>query len=205
MVRPVHQPASIAGEEGSAVIAVRGRYAGLARTVQVHGPQVQVSRRHRRVHDLAGLPIDGPFGIVAGSIGEPLRFRAVHIRQEQVVAGVDRPDVALAAVRARRALVPRQMRRGVQDAAAVRQEVAAGGDAAARRDHALVRAVRVHDVDLVAGGVSPRGLKHKLGAVRRPVGLGVLASERQLADLGEEGFRAGRRFRRGRTVPAPEG
>src|SRR5690606_6421711 len=130
----------------------------------------------RGVDDGVGLPVDGGLGVVAPGVGQALRFGAVHVRAVDVEARVDGPDVALRAVGPRRAGVAMGVGGGVDDALAVSQEVAAGGDALAGGDHADVRAVGVHHEELVALEVVAGGLEDQFGAVGGPVGLGVLAA-----------------------------
>ena len=125
------------------------------------------------------------------------------------VVVVERPDVAVRAVRPRRAAGAGAEGRGVEDAVARREEVGAGRLALAVGDAAAVRAVRVHREDLVARQGALVGLEDQPCSVGGPVGLGVLSSERQLPDVGEvlllargqQGARGrGRRRRRSRTV-----
>ena len=98
-----------------------------------------------------------------------------------------------------RAGVARQMRRSVEDVLVVRQKIAAGGAALARRDHVLIGAVGVHHVLLIAFPLAARGLKDQPFAVRRPVGFGVFAAIGQLTDVGQE---AAARFIDGQRQPA---
>ncbi len=76
------------------------------------------------------------------------------------------------------------MGRRVEDPLAVRGEVAAGGaTGAAGHQNGLLSCGERQPIDLVATVGRARRLKHQLAAVRRPVALGVLAAEGQLADL----------------------
>ena len=67
----------------------------------------------------------------------------------------------------------------------VAQEIAAGGAAFAGRDQVQAGAVGIHDEHLVAGVGRARGLEDQALAVGRPIGLGVLAAESELTDVGE--------------------
>ena len=89
-----------------------------------------------------GLPVDGGFGIVAVGGGEALQIRAVVFGEENVVAGIDGPDIAFAAVGGGRASGRGEMRGGVEDVLAIGQEVAAGGAALAGRDQCADRSRR---------------------------------------------------------------
>src|SRR6266540_1526102 len=72
-----------------------------------------------------------------------------------------------------------------QHPAVARQEIAAGGRALARADHADVAAVQPHGILLVALPPVPRGLEDQASAVERKVGFGILAAERKLADVAQ--------------------
>ena len=67
----------------------------------------------------------------------------------------------------------------------VGQEVPAGGAPFAGGDQVLVAAVGVHDEHLVAIVGRPGGLKDEALAIGRPIGLGVLAAVRELADVSQ--------------------
>jgi hypothetical protein len=71
----------------------------------------------------------------------------------------------------------------------VRQKVTAGGAAFAGRNHVLVRAVGVHDENLIAAELVARGLKDDLLAIRRPVRFRVFATEGQLLDPAQMSWR----------------
>jgi len=77
------------------------------------------------------------------------------------------------------------VRGGVDDVLVVGQKIAACGAPFAGRHHVLIRAVRVHNVHLVALVGRPRGLEDQALAIGRPIGFGILAAVRQLADITE--------------------
>src|SRR5688572_10071658 len=52
-------------------------------------------------------------------------------------------------------------------------------------DAAHVAAVDLHRENLIAGVVGARGLEDETSAVRREIGLGVLAAKRELLDAGQ--------------------
>jgi len=82
-------------------------------SVEPQLPEFQISRRKRRVDDLVLLPIDGRFRVVAFSVRKLLQDLAGVGREKDIEARVDGPDIALAAIRARRtsgsALVSRRV------------------------------------------------------------------------------------------------
>ena len=180
-----HRAAVIAGSVGELF---------LVRPIGIHGPQLQVVRCQRRVDHLAGLPVDGTLGVIAGRIGEALFDFARVGGQEDVVAFKDAPQVALAAIGRRGAGVGGQVRGGVDDVLVVLQKIRAGGLALAGRDQVLVRTVGVHYEDLVAPVGRSRRHEDQPLAVRRPVGLGVLPAVGKLDDPVEvRRLRAGNR------------
>jgi hypothetical protein len=77
------------------------------------------------------------------------------------------------------------MRRGEQNVLVIGQKVSAGGSTLAGRNHVLVAPVAIHDKNLIAFQLVPRGLKDNPLPVRRPIRLGVLASVGQLPDLAQ--------------------
>src|SRR5207244_2888168 len=100
------------------------------------------------------------------------QIRAVRVRLEDVVAE-ERPRVdARVGLRRGRALGAQVMGRRVEDLAVAGEEVRAGRASLAGRDEALVRAVGVHDEDLVAlEPVALADLEDELRPVPGPVGL----------------------------------
>jgi hypothetical protein len=68
---------------------------------------------------------------------------------------------------------------------AVRQEITAGRAAFAGGDHALTRAVGIHDEDLIALIAWPGGLENEPLAIGGPIGFRVLAAMGKLNDFGE--------------------
>ena len=137
--------------------------------------------------DVSQLPL-------AGAAPEWYSEKAVSIGAYVVasgistVLGVQPPDVALRVVRRRRALLASQVRRGVHDPVTGREEVRARARPAAGRDHRGGVRREVVDVDLVALPAVPLRLEDQPGAVLRPVRLGVLTAEGQLAYLGQVNF-----------------
>ncbi len=88
----------------------------------------------------------------------------------------------------------------------VLQEVGAGGTALAGGDQVLIAPVGVHDEDLIAIVGRPRGLKDQAFAIGRPIGFGILAAVRELADIGEvRRLRRGKRYGDGRQKELKHG
>ena len=184
MGAPHHLPA-VGREESAAVIAKAASELALAGAVRRHRPQLQIARSLRGVDDPLRLPVDGPFGVVPIGRRQLPQALPVPTHDEDVVAGIHRPDVALRAVRPGRTGIAALMGRAEQDLAAAGQEVAAGRRSLAGRDHPNIAAVALHHVDLVTAMLASRRLKHQLLAVGRPVGLGVLAPGGELPDVRE--------------------
>src|SRR5208283_2595554 len=122
-------------------------------------------------------------GVVPGGVGQPLLDVAVVVGQKDVVPRKNAPDVALAAVGVGWARLGGQVRGGVDNVLVVAQKVPTGCTALAGGNEMLVRAIRVHEEDLVAPIGRPGGLKNKPLAVGRPIGLGILPAARELADV----------------------
>ena len=107
-----------------------------------------------------------------------------EVELEDVVAGEDAPDVTLAHVRGRGALVAGEVGGGVDHLGVVAGEVGAGGAAFAGGDQLGVAAGGGDHDDLVAGVFFAGGLENQTLRVIGEVGLGVLAT------VGEHGHRA---------------
>ena len=75
------------------------------------------------------------------------------------------------------------MGRRVQNPLIIRQEVSAGRAALARRHHVLIRAIRVHDENLIAIQLVASRLKNDSFPVRSPVRLSILAAESYLRNV----------------------
>ena len=127
---PPHDLRAVGAEERAAVVAGAGGQA-LRSARLVHHVEVEVAVAHGREDQLSAAAAPRRLGVVARRLGEAPRGRAVRRRLVEVVAVVERPDVALRLVGRGRALRGRAVRRGVDDAVALRPvEVAAGGAAA---------------------------------------------------------------------------
>src|SRR5262249_12053689 len=122
----------------------------LSGTVRPHGPQVEIPGSERRVDDVAGLPVDCGFGVITGRFGQALLDFSFVGRQKDVVAGEDSPDISFAAVGWRWAGPGGEVARGVDDVLVIGREIGAGRAAFASGNQMLVRAVGIHDEDLVA-------------------------------------------------------
>jgi hypothetical protein len=71
----------------------------------------------------------------------------------------------------------------IDDVLIISQKIPTGRAPLACRDHMLVRAVRVHDIHLVALVWRARRLEDQTLAIGRPVGFRVLAPVCQLPDI----------------------
>lgn len=191
MMRAIDDALAIAGEEGAAVITGRARQTPDVATVGIHDVDVGIAIAHRGEDDL--LPIRGDRGlrIIAGRIGELPQIGAVHARREDVVLFVERPHVAARAIRRRGTIRTDMMRRGVDDAIPLGEEVGAGRAPLSRTDQTNLVRLQVQDEDLIAKKRRARGLKDELPSIGGEVGLGVLAAESELADVGQVAFLTG--------------
>jgi hypothetical protein len=177
--------AAVGAEERAAVIARREGEPLDVLAVLVHAVQLEVAVPHRGEDDGAVLRADRRLGVIAGGVGEALHAGAVDPGLEDVVRVVERPHVALAAVRLGRAGGAAQLRRGPQHLLVAGEEVGAGGGALAVR-HRNGRGLRgegVDPVDDVAGVAQRSRLVDELGAVKGPVSLGVLSAEGDPPDV----------------------
>ncbi len=150
----------------------------------------------------AAGPVDGPLGVIAGAAGEILRgifaMQAVHV---DVVVAVQRPDVALAHVRALRALRVVFVGAGIDEVVAVSRHERAGDAAQARGGHLPGAGQQVEVKYLVAGMAVDGGLENQALAVRSPVGFGEIGRRQlrivhgiaagQLADVAQVRLLAG--------------
>src|SRR5262249_48053491 len=100
------------------------------------------------------------------------------------------PHVPLAAVGPGRAGIGGGMGRGVNDSLVIAEKVAARSAPFPRRHQVRLGAGGGHYENLVAILRPGRGWKNQALAVRRPVGLGILAAMRELLDIDQV-----RRFR----------
>jgi hypothetical protein len=156
------------------------------RTVGLHRVELEVAVAHRGEHQRAGDRAHGRLGVVAGLLRQLREVLAVGVRDEQVVLAVDVPDVAAAAsLRDRRRLGAVVVRRREQDALVALQEVGARRPALARADTIERARAQIEHEDLVRGHIVRTPLQDQAPAVARPVGLGVLAVERQLAHVAQ--------------------
>jgi len=202
---------AVGREERAAVVARRRGEAADVRPVGVHAVEIEiaVARRgkdHRAVHRA-----DGRLGVIGVVIGQPLQVAAVGLGGVDLVVGIDRPDVAVRTVRRRRAGIAGGMGGRKQDALTVFGKIRArrlplAGRHQRHRVLAGFLAVGGHAEDLVAGIGRMRRLHRQLAAVGRPVGLGVLALEGELDEIGEmdlariERRRSGLTWDRGRCL-----
>ena len=196
MVGPVDDLLPVVREERAAVVAGRVRETADSRAVGVHRVDLEVAVSRRREDDRLPVGRDRRLRVVGGRGEERLRAGAVGVRGVDVVV-VERPDVAAGAIGPRRARRAGADSRGVEDALAVGEEVRAGRLALAVGDPPAAGPVGGHREDLVAREGAFVGLEDQPPAVGRPVRLGVLSAEGQLADVREELLLSGREQRPG--------
>src|SRR5215813_1954325 len=153
-------------------------------TVLVHRVDVQVAVAQAGEDDRPVFT-DRGLGVVAVGRRQRPDVRSVEVGDEDVEAGEERPDVAARVIGLGRAIGRSLKRRGVDDVFVVGSEEGAGGLALAVRQHLHIRPVDVHREYLVAAVGLGRALEDQLIAVRRKIGLGVLAFVGQLFDVGE--------------------
>ncbi len=177
---------AVGGEEGAAVVAGGVGQPPHVPAVGVHAVEVEVAVARRGEDQRAVLGADGGLGVVGVVVGQADGVRAVGLDAQDLVVGVDLPDVAVRAVGGRRAGGIVEVGRRVEDAAGVGRVVGAGGPPlAGRHQGQRPRAVGGGAEDLVAAVGGMGRLEDQPRAVRRPVGLGVLAAAGDLAQVRE--------------------
>src|SRR5271157_771674 len=156
--------------------------------VSVHGVDIEIAIACRGKDNLPAIAGDGGLGVVAGSVGEQAQIAAIDLGSVDLVATVDRPDVAMGIVRLGRTLRAGGMRGRVQHAIARGEDVAtgcptfAGADQIGRRRLA-VRRIHRHGIDLVTGNALALVLEAQHLVVSREVGFGILSAEGKLTDI----------------------
>ncbi len=194
---------AVAGEEGAAIVAGSVRQAHDVLAVGVHAVELEIAIARRGEDDRAVEGADRRLGIVGVVVGQLRELAAIGLLRgpvvrangaaggvsgEDLVAAVDRPGIAVRAIRRRWAVGRGEVGRGIEEALAVGKEVGASRLALARRQQGRSRAVDRQRVDLVALVRRPGGLERELQPVLGPVGLRILAAEGELADVGEVRF-----------------
>ncbi len=188
LLRPRRAPddlRAVGVEERATVVPGLERQPLHVLAVGVHAVQLDVVVARRREDDGAILPAHRRLGVIPLGARERAKLRAVGLRLEDVVAVVERPDVALAHIGPRGTLGAAQVRRRVKQLGVVRKEVAARGRAQAGRDRLRCGGIveDAHREDAVAALRVRVRLVREPCAVEAPVGLGVLAAERELLQV----------------------
>ena len=187
VVRAVHDELAVGREERSAVIAEGVGQPAQAGAVGAHRVDVEIAVPQRGEDDRAAVGRQRAFRVVARRGREAAGVGAVGIGDVDVVV-VQGPDVALRVIGARRAGGSRMLGAGIEDAAVVIEEISAGVAPFAARDRVQVRAVGVHDVDVIAATVAGLALQDEAAAVGGPIGLGILPAEGELAEVAQVDF-----------------
>ena len=176
---------AVGREEAAAVVARGVRQTLHVLAIAVHAVKLEVAVSVRGEQDRAVARADGGLGVIGRVVGQALRVRSVGIGGEDLVAVVNRPDVA---VRSDPAASGRPRPRGASRrtrCASVGKEVTAGRGLAGRHRGLALRMVDGDLENLVALERRTHRLEDQLLAVRRPVRLRVLDPVRQLPDVTE--------------------
>src|SRR5271167_2048218 len=127
-----------------------------AAAVGVHGIDVEVAITCRGEDNLLAVAGNGGFCVVARGVSEDTEIAAIQLGGVDLVAAIDRPDVAMGVVRLWGTVRTGGVGRREQHAVAGGEDVAtgslafAGADQLGRRRLAI-RSIHRHGVDLVAG------------------------------------------------------
>ena len=144
---------------------------------------------HRRVNNLAGLPVHRRFGIVARR-SMPASSQSFRPPSPGKSRTSDTPPIRSPCCDRPAAGTPRPLHASTRkEYACCRPKNSRKSSALAGRHHVLVRAVGIHDKDLVALELVARRLKNDLLAVGRPICFGVFTARGELPDVREMGRR----------------
>ena len=116
------------------------------------------------------------------------KITAVRIREKEVVALVERPNVASRERRLGWTSLSSKMCGGVDDSFSTIQEVSTSGSAGARRNEFGVAAINVHGEHLIASIGISSGLKDQLVLLGAEVSFGILPTKCKLMDVPQMGF-----------------
>ena len=145
----IHDLLAVGGKERAAIVAECVRQACNVRAVHAHRVDIEVAVAQRREHDRGAIRRQRAFRIVVRIIRQPFGVPAIGVRDVDVVIE-ERPDVTLGIIGARRAGRCRMLRGRVEDAAVIREEIAARRAPLAVRHAMQTAAIDVHHEHLVA-------------------------------------------------------
>src|SRR6266550_693780 len=131
------------------------------------------------------LASDGGLGVVAVRVGKLFQIAAIRLGRIDLIAIVNRPDVAMGVIRLRRTVGAFRVSRGEEDAIAGGKEIGASRAAFAGAYElgcGRLSVGHVHDyrVNLVARNAFALVLKNKIFVVEGEIGFGTLAAESKL-------------------------
>ena len=206
----IDDPPAVGREERASIVADLLRQAADVSPIQVHRIEIQIAVPHRGEDDRLAVRRDRRLGIIPWRGGESLELLAVQPDRKNVVV-VQRPSVPAFSLGLRGAIRSTEVRRGIQYPPITGEKVAARGGAGAGADQPDIGTIQVHHVHLVAAqpGAAGRlrcprtprgpiicGLEDQFGPIERKIGLRVLATRGQLADIGQMALHwRGRRLR----------
>ena len=177
-------PLAVGREERAAVVARGVRQPADVGAVDVHRVELEIAILERREDNCLAVGRERSLGGVDAVAREALGAAAIGIGGVDVVL-VEPPHVPLRWVGLPGARAVGRARGRVEDFRVVREEVAARRLAGAVGDAAQRGAVGVHDVFPIAPSIVARALEDQLLAIGAEVRLGVFATVRELADVGE--------------------
>src|SRR5262245_19653717 len=131
MVGSINNGFTIPGEKGATVIAFFRSEPFCAAAVAIHGVDVEISRSHGGENDLLAVRRDRSLRIVTRIFRQSYRSGTVDIRAEDVVRRINGPDVPLASIWRRWAVILCLMGGIIDEALCMREDKTASGAAAA--------------------------------------------------------------------------
>src|SRR6184192_2324843 len=93
---------AIVGPEGAAVVTQLASELLDVGAVGIHGVDVEIAIAGGSEHDVLAVPGDGGLGVVAVRAGKLLHIAAIWLGRIDLIAIVNRPDVAMGVIRLRR-------------------------------------------------------------------------------------------------------
>lgn len=189
-----HKPLAVWRKKRTAVVAKSAGHLFLVAAVDVHCPEFQVAGTDRGKDDLLAIGRNGWLGIVTGRVGQLLEDFPVKIGDENVKLLMYSPNVfAINNPWRFQTRVCRMMGTGINDLLVAGHKIGASRFAFAGADHfglGIPVAFDGHVENLVALG-APFFIGHLHGQVLivgAEIGLGIIATERELLDIFEMFF-----------------
>src|SRR3954452_19657771 len=169
----IRDPAAIPRKERAAIRTGAPSEAAHVGAIARHGVDLHVAVADAGKRDEA-VRRNRSLRIVTSRRRERLQVGPIGIPTIDVVAFVNRPDVAALVAWLRRTRVAGAVRRREQYRRGAGIEITARRSPFAGAHAPHVTAVNLHREDLITGIAVARGLKDEAGAIRREVGLGIL-------------------------------